>query len=128
MILLDTCALLWLVADQTRLSEAACTELDRHRERVFVSAISAFEVAIKHRKGKLRLPMSPDDWYQTAVRFHRLSELPVTGEIAARSALLPPLHSDPCDRMIIATAQINDLAILTPDSLIQAYPNVETSW
>jgi PIN domain nuclease of toxin-antitoxin system len=45
-----------------------------------------------------------------------------------RSTGLPPLHADPCDRMIIATAQLRNLCILTPDPLILAYPDTRAEW
>jgi PIN domain nuclease of toxin-antitoxin system len=127
-ILLDTCVLLWLAADPSRLSKLALDQLSEHRGRLFVSAISAFEIGIKHRKGKLELPMPPDDWYEEALEFHGLAEIPVSGRIASRSTLLPSLHSDPCDRILVATAQQHGVAILTPDPLIQAYPEIRWLW
>lgn len=128
MYLLDTCTLLWLTADHTRLSEEVVSVLVRHSEQLFVSAITAFEIGTKHRKGKLELPMEPVRWYEIALLFHQIMEIPVNGRIAARSTQLPRLHADPCDRMIIATAQLRQLTVLTPDSLIRAYPEVRVVW
>ncbi len=59
---------------------------------------------------------------------HGLHEIPVHGSIAASSTMLPQLHKDPCDRVIISTAQRYDLIVLTPDALITRYPDVRTSW
>lgn len=128
MILLDTCALLWLVGDQPQLSEAARAQIREHRGQIFVSAISAFEIGVKHRKGKLELPMRPAAWFEAALDFHGLSEIPVTGSIAVASTELPPLHSDPCDRLIVATAMLHSLTILSPDSHIRDYEGAETVW
>ncbi len=128
MFLLDTCTLLWLAADHARLSDEVIARLIRHPDKVFVSAISAFEVGIKHRKGKLELPMEPSRWYEAVLRFHHVPEIPVDGRIASRSTELPRLHADPCDRMIIATAQLAELVILTPDSLIGSYPETQVIW
>lgn len=128
MILLDTCALLWLVGDQSRLSATARGTLQEHRGRLFVSAISAFEVGVKHRKGKLELPREPGEWFQAALRFHGLREISIDGVIAAGSTALPPHHADPCDRLIIATAAQHQLTILTPDPLIRAYSEIKTRW
>jgi len=128
MFLLDTCALLWLAADHSRLSDEVVRQLIRHPDAVFVSAISAFEVGTKHAKGKLELPMEPGRWYETALRFHHVKEIPVDGRIAAHSTKLPRLHADPCDRLIIATAQLEDLVILTPDSLFSAYSDTRVLW
>jgi PIN domain nuclease of toxin-antitoxin system len=126
--LLDTCTLLWLAAEQSRLSDRARKCIRDHSGSLFVSAISAFEIALRHEHKKLRLPLPPPTWWREALSFHGLREIPVSGEIAATSAMLPPLHNDPCDRLIIATAQVHRLAILTPDSHIRQYSRVEVEW
>lgn len=128
MILLDTCTLLWLVGDQERLSPRAHERLREHAGELFVSAISAFEVGIKHRKGKLSLPLEPELWFEEALDFHGLVEVPITARIAARSTTLPALHPDPCDRIIVATSKLLSLTVLTPDPLIRAYPDTATDW
>lgn len=128
MLLLDTCTLLWLAADQDKLTSGARELLSRRRDRLFVSAISAFEIGIKHRKGKLTLPREPVAWFEGERRFHGLIEIPVDSRIAATSTQLPPLHRDPCDRIIVATAHIHGLTILSPDPLIKAYREADTAW
>ena len=128
MLLLDTCTLLWLAADHTRLSEIAIDSLVRFSDETFVSAISAFEVGIKCHKGKLKLPMPPGRWYEAVLRFHGIREIPVSGEIASMSTELSRLHADPCDRIIVATAQQSKLSIVTPDPLIEAYPAATVVW
>ena len=126
--LLDTCTLLWLVADQGRLSTAARAFLAAHAGRLFVSAISAFEIALKQRKGALGLPLPTRTWYLRALEFHGLREVPLDGSIAIAAAELPPLHRDPCDRIIVATAQAHGLTIVTPDPAIAAYPTSKVVW
>ncbi|HEY3357898.1 MAG TPA: type II toxin-antitoxin system VapC family toxin [Polyangia bacterium] len=126
--LLDTCTLLWLVADQAALSPAARTWLGAHAGRLFVSAITAFELAIKQRKGSLKLPLPTSTWYARALEFHGLRELPVDGPIAIAAAELPPLHRDPCDRIIVATGLAHGLAVVTPDPAIAAYPGTRIVW
>ena len=116
------------MADSPRLSAEARRLLSDRRGGLFVSAISAFEVGIKHLKGRLRLPRDPEAWFDAAIVFHGLKEVPVSGRIAALSTQLPPLHKDPADRMIIATAQVQGMTILTPDPLIRDYPDVLTAW
>ncbi|HEV7667965.1 MAG TPA: type II toxin-antitoxin system VapC family toxin [Thermoanaerobaculia bacterium] len=128
MLLLDTCALLWLVGDRGKLSATAVGRIKTQRGELFVSAISAFEIGVKHRKGKLELPLEPGAWFEAALRFHGLRELPVTGSIAAASTALPLLHADPCDRLIVATALLHGMTVLTPDPLIAGYPGVQTVW
>ncbi len=128
MILLDTCTLLWLVAAPSRLSKRARATIDASRGQMFVSAISAFEVAIKHRRRALVLPLPADEWYAAAIAHHGVVEIAVTGSIAARSVALPALHADPADRMIVATAQDRSLTVVTPDRLIGQYPDVSVIW
>src|SRR4051794_24281286 len=98
MLLLDTCTLLWLVGDQARLSAVAREMFRAHTGSAFVSAISAFEIGVKHRRGKLILPKDPGQWVDDACRLHSLLEVPVSIQIAMRSTQLPLLHADPCDR------------------------------
>lgn len=128
MILFDTCTLLWLASDQARLSEHAVELIRAKAGGLFVSAITAFEIGIKHRKGRLELPMSPGDFYARCLVLLGLKEIPVSGRIAVCSTGLPPIHADPADRIIIATAQEGNLTILTPDSTIRAYPETRVSW
>ena len=126
--MLDTCTLLWLVADQSRISDHARRCISGHSESLFVSAISAFEIALRHERKKLLLPLAPPVWWRESLSFHGITEIPVNGEIGAISALLPPVHNDPCDRMIVATAQVHRLVILTPDSHISRYSKIEVEW
>ena len=128
MILLDTCTLLWLVADQKKLSPKAKKEIEKNANALFISSISAFEIAVKSRSGKLTLQLSALKWFTEAIDFHGIKEIPVTSDIAIASVELPLLHNDPCDRMIIATAQINDMHILTCDQLITQYKQAEVIW
>ena len=128
MILLDTCTLLWLTSDQSQLSVNAKELLKREGSNLFISSMSAFEIAVKEKKKKLKLPMEIEKWFSKAIAFHGLVEIPVNASIAILSTRLPPLHSDPCDRILIATAQQNDLTLLTPDSRIRDYPDVRTDW
>ena len=128
MILLDTCTFLWMVSEPPSISESAAKLIRRHSESLFLSAISAFEIGIKARKGQLELPSKIKEWFDEALEFHGVNELPVSLEIAFQSTQLPPLHRDPCDRMIIATSQIHELTLLTPDPLIRQYPDLKTIW
>lgn len=95
---------------------------------LYVSAISAFEISIKHRKGKLQLPLPPRQWFLRALSAYPLTELPVTSEVAGLAPEVDAPHSDPCDRIIMATAQIHGIPILTPDSLIAAAREVTVIW
>ncbi|MFP4563829.1 MAG: type II toxin-antitoxin system VapC family toxin [Spirochaetia bacterium] len=118
--LLDTCALLWLAAGEDRLSQTVVEKIEASIS-VAVSAISAFEVAIKTVKDKLTLPLPAPEWWSRVIEHHHLSVLQVTDEIFLKAALLPQMHSDPADRIIIATALIHDLTIVTADTVFERY-------
>lgn len=121
MILLDTCALLWLVKGSELLSLLARQQIEQ-APVVYLSAISGFEIGIKFRKGKLKLPLKPEEWCQLAVRHHDLSVLPLDMDICLASTALPAIHQDPCDRFIIATAQHYHLpAYITHEKKISCY-------
>lgn len=122
--LLDTCALLWLTQGGGQLSPESLHKL-AEAPFVYVSAISGFEIGIKCQKGKLELPVLPSDWFKVIVEHHDLQVLPLDLEICIRSTELPPVHHDPCDRMIIATAQIHQLTVVTADPIFKTY-DVET--
>jgi PIN domain nuclease of toxin-antitoxin system len=100
-VLLDTCALLWWVGDPARLSTRARTVLADAETEPCVSAISAFEIALKHRKGKLDLPLPARDWFREALEIYAVQELPVTSEIAALAPDVALPHADPCDRRLL---------------------------
>jgi len=118
--LLDTCALLWLTQGGGELSAEVCKQINDEAV-VYVSAISGFEIAVKCHKGKLSLPATPEDWFKVVLRHHDLQILPLDLDICLRSINLPVIHSDPCDRFIIATAEIHKLKVVTADSLFVQY-------
>lgn len=128
MLLLDTCALLWLTAEQQKLSHSAILAIQKNAGSIFVSGMSAFEIGIKCQKKKLTLPLPVTEWFSKAVALHGLTELPVTAKIAILSTLLPRLHEDPIDRLLVATAITHKLSLLTPDSHIRQYDSVQVIW
>jgi PIN domain nuclease of toxin-antitoxin system len=128
MIILDTSVLLWLAADQNKLSSKAKKCIRENAGNLFVSSISVFEIAIKARKGKLDLPLEAGEWFAKVLQFHGIQEVPINSAIAARSVRLPLLHNDPCDRFIIATAIQNSMIIISGDSLIAQYEEVKVVW
>ncbi len=118
--ILDTCALLWLSQGGGPLSTTALQSIDA-APLVYVSAISGFEVGIKAQKGKLELPARAVDWFAAVLEHHNIDVLPLNLEVCIRSTELPAIHADPCDRMIIASAQIHRLPIVTADHIFLNY-------
>ena len=118
--ILDTCALLWLASGDKQLSRAALKGIN-DAPVVYVSAISGFEIAIKMAKGKLVLPHPPQEWFEKVVAHHGLAVLPLELEVCIAAAQLPPIHNDPCDRFILATAKLHDLTVVTTDTQFEKY-------
>jgi PIN domain nuclease of toxin-antitoxin system len=88
-----------------------------HAELVYVSAASAWEIAIKQALGKLRLP----EPFAAGVDASAFARLPVEFEHAALAGSLPPHHADPFDRMLVAQAQLEDLTLVTHDRHFEPY-------
>lgn len=128
MYLLDTCALIWLVSNQDSLTDKVKLALRNNAGNLYISSISAFEIAIKTVKGKIELPLSPDEWFKEAVKHHGIEEVPITSDIACKSVLLPRLHNDPCDRIIMATAILKKMVIITKDLVFSEYPDIKVLW
>lgn len=119
-LILDTCALVWLVADDERLSMTARKEIEA-AELVFVSPISAWEVSLKAARGGLELPLPPLEWFNRALVAHHLVLANLSVEIMVAANQLPWHHRDPANRFIIATAKQEGLAIVTADARFAAY-------
>ena len=131
MIVLDTHVWVWWVSGAGRLSHVAAELIERGvtERSIHVSSISAWEVSLLVRSGRLELTMDPEDWIASSESLPFLQFVPVDSRIATRAATLPgPLHNDPADRTIIATAQILGAALVTRDERLWHYPHVETVW
>ena len=115
-LLLDTHVFLWWRADDRRLGPEVRDAI-AFAPVVFVSAASAWEVAIKIALGRLRIP-EPFGRGVDASGFRRLS---IAFEHAEAAAALPPLHGDPFDRMLVAQAQTERLVLLTGDDAVAVY-------
>lgn len=120
-LLLDTHVLLWAASGSRRLpAEARALIEDPENEMVF-SAASLWEVAIK--RGLRQEEFSADPrLLRRGLLENGYAELPVTGAHAAAVDLLPPIHKDPFDRILIAQAQIEGLTLLTADAVVARYP------
>lgn len=118
--ILDTCALLWLANGDKKLSQAARKQIGQ-AAAVYVSAISGFEIALKCSKGKLTLPKPVREWFDHVVEHHGLIVLALEAKICLSITELPPVHDDPCDRFIIATAIAHGLTVVTADERFEQY-------
>ncbi len=128
MLLLDTHALIWLATDLSQLTDAAKSAIRFHVSELHVSAITALEISLLTKCGKLKWGRRPLSFFEQALKQHGVKEVPIDSGIAWRSAQLPPLHRDPFDRIIIATAQAHGMTILTKDRTIPTYPKTKVVW
>jgi PIN domain nuclease of toxin-antitoxin system len=120
-IILDTCAFLAITGyGDKQLSAKAIRRLEN--EAVYVSAITAFEIGIKAKKGSLLLGKStPRELYQQILTEYGIEELPITGLLLLKSIELVDFHADPFDRMILAEALGRSLDVATWDTVFEQY-------
>jgi PIN domain nuclease of toxin-antitoxin system len=120
MLILDTHVLIWLDQDNSALGPEArkAADLALQQNRLAVSAITFWEVAMLVAKGRIEMSLGPNAWRHDLLRLGLL-EIPVGGEIGIVAAELD-LHGDPADRIIAATALNKDASLMTADqSLLQ---------
>lgn len=121
-LLLDTCTFLWAIEGGGALSDAARDVLVQPEHDVYLSSVSAWEIAVKHALGKLPLPEAPER-YVPAQRIARgIEALALDEEAALQLARIPLLHRDPFDRMLVCQALVHGLTLVTPDPEIARYP------
>lgn len=126
-LLLDTCAFLWIVGDASALSKRARELFRAADNEVYLSAASAWEIAVKHTLGRLPLPAPPERFVREMREAHGIAPLPIDEDSALHVSRLPDLHRDPFDRMLVSQAIVHGLTILTPDPIIMDYP-ARTIW
>ena len=120
-ILLDTHAWIWIVGDFERMSSHARDLVHAGDHEFYLSAASAWEIAIKYSRGKLRLPEPPSTYVPARLERLRIQPLPIEQSHALHVSTLPRHHHDPFDRLLIAQAQLENLQILTSDPVFAAY-------
>jgi PIN domain nuclease of toxin-antitoxin system len=125
--LLDTHAFLWWIADDPRLSETARGFIADGTNEIFFSVVSTWEIVVKAAAGRIEPPEIAPDLIPHHVTHNGFEILSVRLAHALGVAELPPVHRDPFDRLLIAQAQAEGLAILTDDSHIEKY-RVNVIW
>lgn len=120
-LLLDTHALLWWFTDDPRLSATARSAIADNNNRIFVSAASAWEIATKHRIGKLGDIPDVVSRFPELIDADGFTHLPVTYLHALRAGYFLAAHRDPFDRMLAAQSEIEDLPLVTCDSALTAF-------
>ena len=132
MIAIDTHALVWLATGARQMiSKKAMKRITEELDRgeIWVSAISAWEIAMLVERERLILSLDVESWLGKISEIDAIRFQPVNNKIALESVRLPgEFHKDPADRIIVATARTMGLALITADEKIQAYPHVNTIW
>ena len=126
-LLLDTHAFLWWVGAGRTLSRRARSAIGSGRNECFVSIATAWEIAIKVSLGSLRVEGSLDRFLPDQIAANGFQPLPIDLRHAARVATLPFHHRDPFDRLLVAQALEEELAVVTADPVFAEY-GVKRVW
>ncbi len=131
MIVLDTHIWIWFISEPEVLSKRALKAVSEavEEKKVLISSISAWEVALLVKKKRLELSLDVADWITKSENLPFVQFITVSNSIAVKSVNLPqPLHPDPADRIIIATALSAGAPLVTKDLKLLNYPHVKTIW
>ncbi len=129
MILLDTHAWIWWVHDPKQLSKEARETIDNAAKHTgfYLSSFSAWEVGMLVKKGRLTLDREVTDWIATSEALPFITFVPVSNRIAIKSIELD-LHSDPADRIIVATALSLGASLVSKDEKLRSFKKIKTIW
>jgi PIN domain nuclease of toxin-antitoxin system len=126
-ILLDTCTFLWIAVGAPELSERARDVFRDPENDIYLSAVSTWEIAVKHALGRLPLPEALETYIPRLRQRHGIEPLALGEEVTLHVARLPPLHRDPFDRMLVCQSIVGGMTLLTPDPAIVQYA-IRTLW
>jgi len=130
MILLDTHVWWWCLTEPENLSEKALKVIRHSKaDERFISSISIWEFARMAAKNRIELKISPAKWLSRAIDGAGITVIDMLPEITIDSCNLPgQFHPDPADRIIVATARLKNLTLMTRDKKILEYPHVKSIW
>lgn len=133
MIVLDTHTLIWWVNGDSQLSPNAKAAIEHEQQHengiIFVSSISAWEIALLVGRDRLTLGMNLDDWLETVNEIEGVRFVSVDNTVGVESTRLPgDFHKDPADRIITALARHFNVPLVTADERIRAYKHVRSIW
>ncbi len=117
-VLLDTHILLWWLKDDRKLPNDATNIIENTTNDIFVSAVNAWEIAIKKSMGRIQIDMNE---FLESIRNSGFGVLNVTVNHACQVVGLPDHHKDPFDRMLIAQSIVEPMRLLTHDELLTQY-------
>lgn len=121
-LLLDTFTFVYLVSDPYKLGGSARTVLDDPSNRFFLSDASVLEICLKYNDGTLEMPEAPRSWIKKQCDIWQVRSLAITREHTFRLSELPYHHDDAIDRILVATALSEEMALISEDENIKKYP------
>ena len=129
-LLLDTHAWVWWAAVDDALPAAVRWRIQVafSARRLWVSAISAWEIGLLVQRGRLELTLPAREWIGRCEALSGLRFLPIDVALAVRTVELPDLHADPADRLIVASAERLGAVLVTRDDRLRRYAGVTTTW
>lgn len=126
-LLIDTHCWLWWFLAPEKLNNIAKEAMAVSTSVLFFSAVSSWEIAIKHRLGKLKLPEPPVTYIPKKLEKHGMTPLPMHHRHALGTTELPLHHRDPFDRLLISQARTDNLQLVSADPQLRQY-DVDILW
>ena len=123
-IILDTHIWIWYINRELDRFPSSWLEIIETANQVGISPVSCYEVALAQQRGRLLLPCPLEQWFQEALEPSGISILPLTPEISSCAVNLSPIHKDPFDRIIIATAIEYQAKLASIDRSFRQYPEL----
>ena len=120
--LLDTHTFIWWNMGIPDLSQTARDFIGDENNEIYLSAVSAWEIAIKYRKGKLTLPEPPKTYVESRAEFEGFIQMPILFKHTIAIGELPNIHNDPFDHLLMAQSLVEGMPLISADSHIQQYP------
>ncbi len=128
-VLLDTCAVIWAVSEPESLSQTARDVLGAGDTSVFVSPITCAELACLQERSRIAINGHWRTWFNRCLSANNWQVLDITVPVVQEAYSLPEtFHRDPADRLLVGTARLHDLVLITADARILTYPHVKTLW
>ena len=125
--LLDTHAFLWMAADPDQLSRRVRKIVRNKNNRLYLSAASGWEIALLEKLNRIKLPDEPQRFIPEAIQRLSVLPIPIGFSTAITAAMLPLIHRDPFDRIIIAEAEKEKMIVITKDKKFVEY-GIQSLW
>ena len=122
MFLIDTHTFIWYVTDNSRLSNQVLELINDENNQIFLSIASVWEMGIKHGLGKLTFNLPFERFIMQQISINDFMVLDINISQITAVTQLPLHHRDPFDRMLIAQAMVENIPIISADTIFDAYP------